>query len=197
MAKSANSPRMALGDRIVPQAVGAAEAAAIMGIHWVMPKRMAEKGLISTRTVTESANVDEPERFCAVYDSAECDANYREYDEKVAARGGKNDRRPRSCLHMRPKVLAHLKKVKTPIAFNDAITVGEAAAILCVHHTLVPRLLRDGRVVGRVAWNPRGGSGPRSWIVSRRSCLENVREVKALEAAGQKRGRPRTKLRPK
>lgn len=182
---------------VVPQAVGASEAAALMGVHYVMPRRMAEKGLLSAHVATESANVDEPERFYALYDAVECDENYREYEEKVAARGGMNDRRPRSSLHLRPEVLRHLRGVKTPIAFNDAITLGEASAILCVHQSLVPRLLRSGKVVGRIAWNHRGKSGSRVWIVSRKSCLENVREVKAAEAAGTKRGRTRSRLRPK
>lgn len=182
---------------IPPQAVAASEAAALMGVHWVMPRRMHEKGLLSAHIVTDSANVDEPERHYAIYDSAECEANYEEYEEKIAARGGKNDRRPRGNLHFRADVLRHLRGVKTPIAFDDAITLGQAARVLGVHHTRVPRLLRDGRVIGRVVWNPRGKSGSRVWIVSRRSCLDNVREVKAAEAAGTKRGRPRTKLRQK
>lgn len=182
-------------DYIEPQAVGAAEAAAIMGVHYVMPRRMHERGLLSAHIVTESANVDDPERHYGIYDSAECDANYREYEEKVAARGGKNDRRPRSNLTLRPQVIQHLQGVESPIAFDDAVTLGQAAAILGVHHTLVPRMLRDGRIIGRIAWNHRAKGGPRVWIVSRRSCLQNVREVKAAEAAGTKRGRPRQKIR--
>lgn len=182
---------------VVPQAVGPAEAAALMGVHWVMPRRMYEKGLLSAHIVTESANVDEPERCYALYDSEECDKNFAEYEEKVAARGGKNDRRPRANLHHRPDVVRHLRGVKNTIDFDDAITLGQAAKVLGVHHTLVPRLLRSGRLVGRIAWNPRGAGASRVWIISRRSCLDNVREVKAAEAAGKKRGRPRTKLRPK
>lgn len=182
---------------IVPQAVSASEAAAIMGVNHVMPRRMHEKGLLSAHIVTESTNVDDPERHYAIYDSAEAEANYQEYDEKVTARGGMNDRRPRSNLHLRPDVVRHLRGVKTPIAFDDAITLGQASKILGVHHTLVPRLLRSGKVVGRIAWSARGRTGPRFWIVSRKSCLQNVREVKAAEAAGTKRGRVRTRLRPK
>ena len=181
-----------LTNGVQAQAVGAAEAAALMGVHFVMPARMASKGLLSAHIAAASANVDEPERHYALYDSAECDANYREYEEKVAARGGRNDRRPRAWLHLRPDVLKHLRSVQTPIAFDDAVTLGEASKILRVHHTLVPRMLRDGKIVGRVAWNPRGKSGSRVWIVSRRSCLDNVREIKALESAGKKKGRKRT-----
>ena len=177
---------------VVPQAVGAAEAAAIMGVHFVMPRRMYEKGLLSAHIVQDSANVDEPERLYAIYDSAECDSNYQEYEEKVEARGGKNDRRPRSNLHLRPLVLKHLAGVKTPIDFDDAVTLGQAAKILCVHHTLVPRLLRSGKIVGRIVWNPRGKTGPRVWLVSRRSCMANLKEMRAAEAAGSKPGRKRT-----
>lgn len=184
-------------DHVEPQAVGVAEAAALMGLHYVMPKRMAEKGVLTAHVATESANVEEPERFYAIYDSKECDDNYREYDEKVASRGGKSDRRPRGWLHLRPDAIRHLRSVETPIAFDDAITLGEASALLGVHHTLVPRMLRDGKLVGRVAWNPRGKSASRVWIVSRRSCLANVKEIKALEAAGKKRGRHRQKLKTK
>lgn len=184
-------------DKVIPQAVGAAEAAALMGLHWVMPRRMHEKGVLSAHVVQESANVDEPERHYAIYDAGECDENYREYEEKVAARGGKNDRRPRGWMHLRPVVVQHLNGVKTPIDFDDAITLGQAAGILGVHHTLVPRMLRDGKIIGRVVWNSRGKGGPRVWIVSRKSCLANVKEIKALEAAGKKPGRLRKKLKPK
>jgi hypothetical protein len=184
-------------DYVEPQAVGVAEAAALMGLHHVMPARMAEKGVLTAHVATQSANVEEPERFYALYDSEECDANYKEYDEKVSARGGKSDRRPRGWLHLRPDVIAHLRSVETPIAFDDAITLGEAAALLGVHHTLVPRMLREGKLVGRVAWNPRGKSTSRVWIVSRKSCLANVKEIKALEAAGKKPGRIRKKFRVK
>lgn len=184
-------------DHVEPQAVGVAEAAALMGLHHVMPKRMAEKGVLTAHIATQSANVDEPERFYAIYDSEECVANFVEYDEKVSARGGKSDRRPRGWLHLRPDIIKHLRSVETPIAFDDAITLGEASALLGVHHTLVPRMLREGKLAGRVAWNPRGKSTSRVWIVSRKSCLANVKEIKALEAAGKKRGRLREKLKAK
>lgn len=176
---------------VEPQAVCATEAAALMGVHFVMPRRMHEKGLLSAHVVTESANVDEPERHYSIYDSAECDKNYLEYEERVDARGGRNDRRPRAWVHLRPEVIRHLRTVATPIAFDDAITLGQASRILCVHHTLVPRMLREGKIVGRVVWNNRSRGASRVWIVSRKSCLANLKEIKALEAAGKKPGRQR------
>jgi hypothetical protein len=179
--------------KTTPQAVGAAEAAALLGMHWVMPGRLAERGLLTVSVSGVSASVDDPERRYAIYDSAECDANFEEYEDRVAARGGKSERRPRSWLHMRPVVLKHLAGA-APVDFSDALTLSEAAALLGVHYTLVPRMLRAGKIAGRVAWNPRGRGESRVWIVSRASCLANVREVKALEAAGKKPGLPRRKL---
>ena len=176
------------------QAVGSAEAAGIMGIHWTVPARMVEKGQLTSHIATGSLYSDDPSRTYAIYDGAECEANYQDYDERFRAAGGKTERRPRSWLHTRPDALRHLKAVKTPIAFADAIGMAEAAKILCVHQTLIPRLIASGKVVGRKPWNPRGKTGSKVFIISRRSCQENVKEMRALEAAGKKPGRPRRKV---
>lgn len=175
------------------QAVGPFEAAAIMGVHFTVPPRMADRGLLSVHRMGESSAGEDQERAYSIYDGAECEENYREYDAKVSSRGGKSDRRPRAWLHLRPDVIKHLKSIKTPIAFDDAIGVMEAAKLLGVSHTLVPRYLRDGRLVGRVLWSHRG-RGTRVWIVSRKSCLANAREFRAREAAGTKPGRLRKKV---
>ena len=187
MAKSAKLDYLA-------QAVGAAEAAAIMGIHWTQPSRMVQKGLLTSRNVTGTLYSDAPSRSYAIYDGGECEADYQEYDEKLRAAGGKTRRRPRSWVHTRPDVLRHLKAVETPITFDDAIGMAEAAKILCVHQTLIPRLIASGKVVGRKPWNPRGQTGAKVFIISRKSCQANVKEMRALEAAGKKPGRPRRKV---
>jgi hypothetical protein len=176
------------------QAVGSAEAAGILGIHWTQPARMVEKGQLTSHLVTGSLYSDDPSRTYAIYDGAECEANYQDYDERFRAAGGKTERRPRSWLHTRPDALRHLKAVKAPIVFADAIGMAEAAKILCVHQTLIPRLIASGKVVGRKPWNPRGKTGSKVFIISRRSCQENVKEMRALEAAGKKPGRPRKKV---
>lgn len=173
------------------QAVGAYEAAAILGIHFTQPRKMVIKGLLSSHEATTSVHSDDPTRVTAIYDGKECQRDFEDYEERNAARGGKTDRRPRSWLHMRPEVEKRLKAVKVPIAFDDAITLGEATEMMGVHWTLVARMLREGKLVGRLAWSKRGGS--KMWIVSRKSVRENIRVVKAAEAAGTKPGIKRRK----
>lgn len=168
------------------QAVGAYEAAAILGIHFTQPRKMVIKGLLSSHEATTSVHSDDPSRVTAIYDGRECQRDFEDYEDKIAARGGKTVRRPRAWLHMRPEVEKRLRAVATPIAFDDACTLGEAAENMGVHWTLVARLLREGRLVGRLAWSKRGGS--KLWIVSRKSVRENIRATKAAEAAGTKPG---------
>lgn len=174
----------------VRQAVGAAEAAALMGVHWSIPQKLAVRGKLSTHVPTESAYSDSPSRSYAIYDGAEADADYRAYDAALAARGGKSERRPRAWVHLRPAVLRHLKAVEQPIAFDDAISLAEAGRILGVDTTFVPRLVAAGKVVGRVPWSSRVASS-KVWIISRKSCLANARDTRRLEAEGRKLGRPR------
>lgn len=175
--------------KVVAQAVGNHEAAGIMGVHHSIPQRMHDRGWITGRETKTAGN-----RRYTIYDGADCEANYREYEEKVDARGGKNDRRPRAWLQNRPTTLRFLAMVKTPIAFDDAIGVSEAAEILGVHPTFVSRLIKSGRVVGRLTMGRQSrASGARVWLVSRRSCIANAKSVRAAEADGTKIGRRRKK----
>lgn len=176
-----------------PWAIGSYEAAALMGVHYTQPRKMVSKGLLSAHIIVESAYSAEPTRNFAIYNAQECDANYEEYDDKYRAKGGKTDRRPRSNVGERPEALRRIKAQKTQVEFDDAIGVGEAAKILNVHVSFVPRLISSGRISGRVAWNPRG-AGSRVYIVSRKSCQADVRAIRAAEAAGTKKGRPRKKV---
>jgi hypothetical protein len=85
-----------------------------------------------------------------------------------------------------------LRAVETPITFVDAIGVAEAAKILSVHPSFIGRLVSGGDIVGRMAWGQRRTSTfGRQFILSRRSCLENVAHARAIQAAGGKVGRPR------
>lgn len=177
----------------IRQAVGSFEAAALMGVHFSIPQKLAARGRLSAHAPADSAWSDAPTRSYAIYDGAECDRDYHEYEAKIASRGGKSDRRPRGWVHLRPDVLRHLKAVETPIAFDDAISTAEAAKILGVHVTFVPRMVSGGKIVGRRPWNPRSKTS-KIWIISRRSCLANVRDKKRLMAAGGVTGRPRKKL---
>jgi len=116
--------------------------------------------------------------------------DYREYEATFAA--GNHGSRPRSWTHLRPEVLKHLAGVEQPIEFGDAVGIVDAGEILGVHPTLVPRMARKGQIVGRIAWSQRANAA-RLWIISRKSCLDNLRETKAREAAGKKPGVKRTR----
>lgn len=174
------------------QAVGSYEAACLMGVHFTTPNRMIDKGLLTGLVSGYSAYTDQPSREYAIYDGAECERNFLEYEEKVAERGGKSDRRPRSWLHLRPEVLKRLRAVEPKIEFSDAIGASEAARILGVHVTFIARMVRGGHIKGRQPWNPRSpGRTSGIWIISRSSCQENAKKVRSLEAAGKKVGRKR------
>lgn len=163
------------------QAVGAFEAAALLGVHFTIPRLMVARGRLSAHNVRPGRGSRPP----AIYDGGECDRDFREYEKAFAA--GDHGHRPRSWVHLRPKVLEHLKSVEHAIPFDDAIGVVEAGDIMQVHPSLVPRMCRSGAIVGRIAWSGRAGAS-RLWIVSRKSCLANARATKAREAAGKKPG---------
>lgn len=166
------------------EAIGAWEAAAIMGVHWSRPAKMAATGVISSRVIGETG-----ERSFAVYSRAECEENYRDYAAKRLV-----SKRPRTALDERPVILKVLAPRDRPrIAYGDAISVYEAGKILGVWWTLVPRLVRDGKLVGRILNSGRKKSS-RLWIISRGSCERNRADVARQEQAGTKRGRPRRRV---
>lgn len=163
------------------EAIGSWEAACIMGVHWSRPAKMAAKGEISSQVIG-----GEDGREFAVYSLESCEGNYEDY---LAKRGLK--RRPRTAIDLRQPMLQLLASKKRPrIAFGDAIGVNEAARILGVYWSLVPRLVLAGKVVGRILNSDRASSS-RVWIISRKSCLRHAAEVAKLERAGKKRGRKR------
>jgi hypothetical protein len=81
-------------------------------------------------------------------------------------------------------------KDRPAILYADVIGSYEAAEILGVWHTLVPRLAKSGRIVGRRVWSGRAGSA-RLWIYSRKSCEECAAKMRSLEEKGISVGRPR------
>ena len=169
-------------------ALGPHEAAAIMGVHYTIPQRMLDRGWIVGRDVQTAGD----RRYC-VFDGRSCQENYEEYDAKVVARGGMNDRRPRAWLHLREPMIDSLSAEEVRIAFEDAISAEEAAEILHVHRSFVPRLAKEGEIVGRLC-HGRGrarASTRRVWIFSRKSCLENLAKARAVQLKGGKVGRPR------
>lgn len=171
-------------------AIGSFEAAAVLGVHFTTPARMVEKGLLTARTLKSPVRSD-PERVFVIYSLAECEADYRDYADKIRSRGGKSDRRPRGFVDDRPPMLKRLAAESAKITFGDAISSGEAAELLGVHWTFPPRMAARGQIVGRVLHNGRNKRG-RCWIFSRASVEANVAAVARLQAAGKKKGRART-----
>lgn len=167
------------------QALGAFEAAAVLGVHYSTVARMAEKGLVGSRACPSGAGT----KAVTIYDGKSCDENFLDYEATVATEGG-TGKRPRAWLHLRPEALKRLRAVETKIPFADAVTTAEAAEILSVHVSFIPRMIARGDIIGRRLWSPRGRE-ERVYLVSRASCVENVRQVRRLQAAGKKTGRPR------
>ena len=182
-------PREYLGNMRKPapeacQALGAFEAAAVMGVHFATPARMAEKGLVACRAVLLTGG----RKSAPIFDGRSCEEDYLDYENKLAEGG--TGKRPRLYLHLRPEALKRLRAVETPIAFNDAITTAEAAEILSVHNSFITRMIASGDIVGRRLWSPRGAA-ERIYLVSRASCVTNAQQIRRLQATGQKTGRPR------
>lgn len=151
-----------------------------MGVHWTRPMRMWDRGEISARELTG----DDDRRFL-VYSRRECDDNYEAYE------GTPRKSRPRTREADRPLAQRRLAaKGRPKIAFGDAIGAREAAKILGVWHSLIPRLAREGKIVGRILWSDRT-SASRLWIFSRASVEQRAAESRKLEEAGEKVGRPR------
>lgn len=163
------------------EAIGTWEAACLLGVHWTRPKKMAESGVLSARAVGGAEG-----REFAVYSARECNDNFLEYASRRGSHG-----RGRTAVDLRPDVIKQLSaKGRPQIDFEDAVGVTEAAEILGVFWTRVARMVDEGKIVGRVLWSNRGDRS-RLWIFSRKSCTACAKEIRRLEAAGEKLGRPR------
>jgi hypothetical protein len=170
------------------EAVGAYEAAGLLGVHFTRPKRMADMGLIATREIESTGGA-----VFAVYSAKECEDNFLEYRENYEGRrrAGEKVGRPRAFVGQRQHAIGALSDPGRPqISFEDAVGVVEAAKILGVYYTRVVRIVQEGKIVGRVLWSERGGRS-KLWIFSRASCEAHAAAIKKLEAAGLKKGRPR------
>lgn len=141
---------------------------------------MAGAGLLSCRTIGDK------EKNYLVFSRLECEENYREYLENRTTK-----RRPRAHEENRPIVLDTLDdRNRVRVAFGDAIGVAQAAELMGVYWTLVPRLVKEGKIVGRVLESGRANA-PRTWIISRSSCEAHAADVHKMESSGKKRGRRR------
>lgn len=169
-------------------ALGSYEAAALLGIHYTRPGRMMASGKLLGRQMQGIRT--SPGSAVAVYSSRDCERDYREYDDRVVAAGGKHTRRPRAWLHLRPKAQQRIAAVKQHIDYADACSIYEAMTMLNLVSTAqVCKMLREGKIVGRRPWSGRNDQSKSFWIVSRRSVEEWRKGIIAREKAGTKPGR--------
>ena len=171
---------------MLDQAVGSWEAACVMGVHFTRPQRMADEGLLTIRRFDNIAEMTKTDRTFGIYSLRECEQNWQDYKEKQRLSGG----RPRVHAHLRTEMLNKLLAVDPKIAFGDAVSAAEAAAVLKVHFSYPAKLAEQGKLVGRVLFNNRHENN-RAWIFSRASCEENLAAIRRAEVAGRKRGRRR------
>lgn len=167
------------------EAISAQEAAAIMGVHFTRPARMAAAGLIETvdiLVITTSGD-----RFAKLYSRIQSEDDYREYiSSKRRVR-----RRPRQYLDERSAVIAYLATAGRPkIPLYDAIGSSEAGKILGVSTSWVPSLALAKDIVGRIMWSGRATN--RTWVLSKKSCIENRLSIERKKLSGETLyGRPR------
>lgn len=167
-------------------AIGAEEAAGIMGVHYTQPGKRVSKGLLSCRYVTCNEAED---RAFAVYSLRECDEDFHDYEETYKAGKG----RPRTKLENRDFVLKKLLDDKNLIEYDDAISVAEAADILGMVRSGVQYLLAQQKIVARKVWGERSAKA-NFWIVSKKSCEQRASHINNLEKQGRKQGRPRSNM---
>ena len=169
-------------------ALSANEAAAIMGVHWTRPKKMAREGLLMSKGLKPAwgkSGVREPR----IYSLHDCESDYRNY---LALRQHRDSslRRPRAHLDQRDEMLRRLATVP-PILFSDACGSGEAAEILRITPCLVLRYAEEGVLLGRKPVDKLRGaedSAGRWWLLSEASVKARRNQVVVDEANDKKRG---------
>lgn len=177
------------------EAIGSHEAAALMGLHYATPEKLAKRGKIRSRVVDGSSTA--PKRKMRLYSRKSCEQDWLEYERTLTANKGRTRRRPRAHVADRFAVLDFLDKPgRVKIAFHDAIGVYEAAKCLGdVSIGWPPKLVKKGEIKGRKLWASRKtksqSSDDRTYVISKESCLENYVTAWETSRAGRKRPRMR------
>jgi hypothetical protein len=171
-------------------AVNADEAAAVMGVHFTQPVKMGRLEKIRAKefpTFWKAQPVHGP----SVFSLRDCEKSFLEYMERLREGGGKVQRQPRKSLENRTIVFDYLEG-QPKILFSDAIGTSEAAEILQCHATYALKLCQTNRVLTRKGWsrkvNAASPTRKRNYIISRKSVVKYLHEMKQLEASGSKRG---------
>lgn len=148
-------------------ALGSYEAACVIGVHFTRIAKMAEAGTLKSRLLRSSS----ADIRIRVYSFSDLCQNWDEYvysvDKKLRSR------RRRTNEDLREPMIRELAAMPAHIDFYDAVSVYEAAEILGVWYSYVPRLAAAGGVVGRRLINHRQTKS-RAMIYSRKSCEENA-----------------------
>lgn len=168
-------------------ALGAYEAACVLGVHWTRVPKMADAGILTARTIRSSRGT----KRIRVYSFQNCQENWQNYVDDM--RSGEHKKRARASESLRPPMLKELKAIEQHVDFYDAIGIYEAAEILGVWWSFMGRLAENGKVVGRKLISHRE-NGARSWIYSRASCEQNAELARRLVSTQSKVGRPRSGL---
>jgi hypothetical protein len=164
------------------------EAAAVTGVHFASIKKLVEQGELLARSMGSAYSSPKSNRRHQVFSLDDCERNYAEYQAAVVSDNVGPGRR-RECLDRREEVRDLLARCSPQIHYSDAISVSEAAELLGVHPSYIPRLIDRAEIAARKPWNPRSEAPPRLYIVSRVSCEKHMR---TLRLDGRKTGRPRT-----
>lgn len=174
---------------IADLAISANEAAAVMGVHWTRPKKMASAGLLMFKTLQPAWSKNST-RAPAVYSLHDCESDYQTYLQLMREKDSSR-RRPRAHLEDRDEILRRLAQA-TAILYDDACGAGEASEILRVTPCLILRYAEEGVLRSRKPVDSVRGHEAvegRWWILSRESVMRRLRQVVAEEVAGKKRGR--------
>lgn len=156
-------------------ALGADEAACVMGVQRSRTKRMHERDEIIAK-VCEPVYSNSTRR-ARIFSLRSCEANFREYESRKLIKGRDGVMRPRAWLKNREPALHRLRSLTTRILFEDAIGTAEAAEVLMVGNTYINKLCQSGALVARKPATDQGKGLPRLWIISLASCEKFLRDT--------------------
>ena len=174
-------------------ALSADEASAVMGVHFTQPVKMGRAEKIRYRELPTFWK-DKPAHGPSVFSLRDCEKSFLEYMERLKEGNGKVRRQPRKSLENRTVVFDYLEE-QPLILFSDAIGASEAAEILQCHATYILKMCQANRVLNRKGWSRKvGAKSPnrkRNYIISRKSIMKYLQEMRDLESKGLKRGLPK------
>jgi hypothetical protein len=171
---------MLFNNALPDMALTADEAAAILGVNSTYPKKYGSQGDLLCRVISNPFSG----RDFFVFSLSDCLNNRFRYVNTPTTR------RPRAEKHKHKgrELIKQITKSGDPqILFGDAISVWEAANILGVTRSFVPRMCESGLIAGRRAFGRdlRQSARRSLWIISRMSCVINRQDYLRKRQCGQ------------